>query len=159
MIKNFLFYFATGLAVSYFYTKTIDHISIVLGIVAGLVAFISLYIGKLSDKYGTQKLYYFSVPLVIISLLLLSSLFFQILYGISSSIILLLINIETSNRQETSGKKFGKLNFYAQLASASSILLGGIVSSNLVVILYCILLVIFLFYESIFSKNINSYIL
>jgi len=146
MFKNFLFYFGTGLLTPYFYSQLVEgEISIVLSVIALILGFVSLYIGKLADKVGVKILFYISVPISMISASLLHFFIAQIIYGVSIGIIFLLINIDTSNRKEESGAKFGKLYFFIQMASALSIFLGGIISGNHVVIIYVLLLITFLF--------------
>ena len=94
MFKNFLFYFGTGLLTPYFYSQLVEgEISIVLSVIALILGFVSLYIGKLADKVGVKILFYISVPISMISASLLHFFIAQIIYGVSIGIIFLLINM------------------------------------------------------------------
>ena len=145
MLKSFLFYFGTGLLTPYFLSLLVKgNVSIVLSVVAVAIGFVSLYIGKLADKVGVKKLFFISVPISILAAFFLHYFATQIVYGISIAVIGLLIDIETSNRSESSGKKFGRLSFYIQMASAFSLALGGVVSGFQATIIYAGPLTIFL---------------
>lgn len=144
--KNFIYFFATGLLTPLYLSSLSDsgHLSIVLSIDFTIAAFASLYLGKLSDKIGTQKLFYLFIPISIFSAFFLNFLVTQIIYGVSLSIPGLLINIETSKQKNTQGVNFGTLTFYIQLATALSILLGGFLLGSYALIIYTILLIYFL---------------
>lgn len=130
MKKNILFFLANGI-VTPFYIEQMSHtgyLPVVLactGLFSGLA---SLYVGKLSDAVGTRNLLMPAILINVLSLAFMSTLAGQFMYGITATSIGLLINIETSERKESSGKKFGRLTFYIAMSNFVSILLGGYLS-------------------------------
>lgn len=146
MSKNLLFFLSTGIVTPLYLLSLArsGNLSLVLGIDLVIGGVLSLYLGKLSDKTGVRKLFLATIPLAILSVLLVDYLPFQILYGVSLSTIGLFVNIQTSKRDGNVGKNFGTLTFYTQIATAFSILLGGILPTDIVSYIYAGLMMAFL---------------
>lgn len=137
-MKYFIFYLSTGLIASTWYANMMEwNFGVSLGIISVIGAFASLYIGKIKEP---KKVLFFGLPISALSIIFLSNPIAQIIYGIVSIINNLAIVMIFSKIE-----KLGKLNFYAQIAFASTLFIGTLVNSYASIISVSLILLLFIF--------------